>query len=37
MEVPPQEEFSTHEEDEEKNVIKLPATIADSDKGELFK
>ena len=37
MDVPPQEEFSTHEEDEEKNFIKLPATIADSDKGELFK
>lgn len=37
MNMPPQEEFSTHEEDEEKNVIKLPATIADSDKGELFK
>ncbi|NPD88558.1 MAG: hypothetical protein HGN29_07530 [Asgard group archaeon] len=37
MEEPPQEEFSSHEEDEEMNIIKLPATIADSDKGELFK
>jgi hypothetical protein len=37
MEEPPQEEVFSHEEDEDTNVIKLPATIADSDKGELFK
>ena len=37
MEEPSQEDFFSQEEDEENNIIQLPATIADSDKGELFK